>query len=56
VSLEDAVLEVGAAAGFAGLGILVNAQVFTKTSHIWGIDNQDKGTNTNRIVMFQKPC
>lgn len=56
VSLEDAVLEVGAAAGFAGLGILVNAQVFTKTSHLWGIDNQDKGTNTNRIVMFQKPC
>ena len=54
VSLEDAVLEVGVAAGFEGLGILVNAQVFTKTSHIWGIDNQDKGTNTNRIVMFQK--
>ena len=54
LSLEDAVLEVGVAAGFEGLGILVNAQVFTKTSHIWGIDNQDKGTNTNRIVMFQK--
>ena len=54
VSLEDAVLELGVTAGFAGLGILVNAQVFTKTSHIWGIDNQDKGTNTNRIVMFRK--
>jgi hypothetical protein len=54
VCLEDAVLQVGVAAGFEGLGILVNEQVFTKTSHIWGVDNQDKGTNTNRIVMFMK--
>jgi hypothetical protein len=54
VCLEDAVLQVGVAAGFEGLGILVNAQVFTKTSHIWGVDNQDKGTNTNRIVVFRK--
>ena len=54
VSLEDAVLEVGVAAGFEGLGILVNQQLFTKTSHIWGVDNQDLGTNSNRIVMFQK--
>ena len=54
VNLEDAVLKLGVAAGFEGLGILVNAQVFTKTSDLWGIDNQDKGTNTNRIVMFQK--
>lgn len=54
VCLEDAVMQVGVTAGFEGLGILVNEQVFTKTSHIWGIDNQEKGTNTNRIVMFKK--
>ena len=54
VRLDEAVLEAGVAAGFQGLGILVNQQVFTKTSHIWGIDNQDLGTNTNRIVMFCK--
>ena len=54
LSLERAVLEVGVAAGFQGLGILVNQQLFTKTSHIWGVDNQELGTNSNRIVMFQK--
>jgi hypothetical protein len=54
VRLDDAVLKVGVDAGFEGLGILVNQQVFTKTSHIWGVDNQDKGTNTNRIVVFRK--
>jgi len=52
--LEDEVLRVGVQAGFRALGILVNEQVFTKTSHIWGIANQDKGTNTNRIVLFRK--
>jgi len=28
--------------------------VFTKTSNIWGIDNNTCGTNTNRIVVFKK--
>jgi len=55
LSLDHAVLRAGVAAGFKGLGILVNQQVFTKTSHIWGIDNQAKGTNTNRVVLFRKP-
>jgi hypothetical protein len=54
VCLEDAVIQMGVATGFDCLGMLVNEQVFTKTSHIWGVDNQDKGTNTNRVVMFQK--
>ena len=42
------------AAGFTPLGILINLQRFTKTSHIWGIGNNDSGTNTNRIVIFEK--
>jgi hypothetical protein len=29
-------------------------QDFTKTSHCWGIENNKAGTNTNRIVVFQK--
>ncbi len=34
--------------------IMINDQEFTKTSNCWGVDNKKKGTNTNRIVVFQK--
>lgn len=54
VRLEEAVVPVGVAAGFRFAGVLVNQQTFTKTSHIWGIKNNAKGTNTNRIALFQK--
>ncbi len=53
--LEEAVLPLGMAAGFASLGVLVNRQDFTKTAHIWGVDNNQAGTNSNRIVVFRKP-
>lgn len=33
---------------------MINKQTFTKTANIWGISNNNKGTNTNRIVVFQK--
>jgi hypothetical protein len=33
---------------------MINAQEFTKTANAWGVDNQKKGTNTNRIVVFQR--
>jgi hypothetical protein len=32
----------------------VNSQAFTKTANIWGVDNNDKGTNSNRIVLFER--
>ena len=41
-------------AGFRGLGILVNEQAFTKTANIWGVANNTDGTNSNRIVLFEK--
>jgi len=53
--LEEAVLPMGLGAGFDSLGVLVNRQVFTKTAHIWGVDNNQVGTNSNRIVIFRKP-
>jgi len=53
--LEEAVLPLGLAAGFESLGVLVNRQAFTKTAHIWGVDNNEVGTNSNRIVIFRKP-
>ncbi len=55
VNLDEAVLPLGAAAGFRCEAILINTQKFTKTSNIWGIGNNERGTNSNRIVMMQKP-
>ena len=52
--LEDTVLPTGAAAGLEPLAVVINDQKFTKTANCWGIDNQVKGTNTNRIVLFRK--
>ena len=55
IKLERAVLPCGIAAGLRPLLILINDQKFTKTANCWGVDNNSKGTNTNRIVLFQKP-
>jgi len=54
VNLEEFVTEIGIKKGFKCLCIIVNKQDFTKTANIWGIDNNKKGTNSNRIVLFQK--
>lgn len=53
--LEEAVLPCGMAAGLEPQLIVINDQEFTKTANCWGVDNMGKGTNTNRIVVFQKP-
>lgn len=34
--------------------VLINQQSFTKTSNIWGIHNNQRGTNTNRIVIMKR--
>jgi len=54
VRLEETVVPCGNAAGLRPLGVLINEQAFTKTANIWGVSNNSKGTNTNRIVLFQK--
>jgi hypothetical protein len=54
VKLEEAVLPCGLAAGLRPVLVLINDQKFTKTANCWGVDNQVKGTNTNRIVLFHK--
>jgi len=55
VRLEEAVLPVAQAAGFTPVGVQVNAQEFTKTANCWGVANNRGGTNTNRIVLLEKP-
>jgi len=54
VRLEEQVLAAGCAAGLKPVLLLVNSQEFTKTANCWGVTNNTKGTNTNRVVLFQK--
>jgi tRNA G10 N-methylase Trm11 len=55
IKLDEHVVPLGIQVGFDCQGILVNQQEFTKTANIWGIRNNARGTNTNRVVMFFKP-
>ncbi len=54
VKLEEAVLPCGLDAGLEPVLVLVNDQKFTKTANCWGVANNSKGTNTNRIVVLRK--
>jgi hypothetical protein len=54
IKLEEYVVPLGLNAGFECLGIMINLQEFTKTANIWGVSNNKKGTNTNRVVIFYK--
>jgi hypothetical protein len=54
LKLEEAVLPCGMAADLKPVLVLINDQQFTKTAHCWGVENRSKGTNTNRVVLFQK--
>jgi hypothetical protein len=53
--LEESVLRCGLEAGLEPLLVLINDQKFTKTANCWGVDNNQKGTNTNRVAVFRKP-
>ena len=54
IKLEEAVVPCGLKVGLKPVLIVINDQKFTKTANCWGVDNNAKGTNTNRIVLFQK--
>ncbi|GAB4379438.1 MAG: DNA methylase [Calditrichia bacterium] len=54
INLDEVVVPLGKKAGFSCEGIVINLQKFTKTAKIWGVDNNNAGTNTNRVVLFKK--
>lgn len=54
VKLDEYVVPLGINSGFEPIGIIINEQEFTKTANIWGVNNNNKGTNSNRIVLFRK--
>ncbi len=54
IKLDEYVVPMGLKSGFNLIGIIINEQEFTKTANIWGVNNNKKGTNSNRIVLFHK--
>jgi hypothetical protein len=54
ILLERLVWEAASSLPFERLGVVVNAQEFTKTANCWGVSNGTKGTNTNRIVLLRR--
>jgi len=54
IQLDIEIATIGINIGFECIGIIINKQNFTKTANIWGVSNNEKGTNTNRIVLFKK--
>ena len=55
ILLEEHITPLGLGAGLRAEEILLNVQDFTKTAHVWGVTNNTRGTNTNRVVLFRKP-
>jgi hypothetical protein len=53
--LEEEVIPCALAADLEPILVMIHDQAFTKTAHCWGVDNNSKGTNTNRIVLLRKP-
>lgn len=54
LKLEEQIILAGTAAGLKVEYTLINAQSFTKTANCWGVRNNTRGTNSNRIVVFSK--
>jgi hypothetical protein len=52
LKLEEAALPCAVEAGLRPVLVMINAQEFTKTANCWGVTNQQKGTNTNRITVL----
>lgn len=54
VLLERLVWAAAEGLPFERLLVMVNRQSFTKTANCWGVANNAKGTNTNRIVVLRR--
>ena len=55
LKMEELVIPAARAARLIPVLVLINTQEFTKTSNCWGVTNQIAGTNTNRVILLQKP-
>jgi len=55
IKLDEVIEPLARNVGFSCIETLINSQRFTKTANIWGIENNRRGTNSNRIVLLHKP-
>jgi hypothetical protein len=55
LKMEELVIPAARQARLRVVLVLINSQIFTKTSNCWGVLNQTAGTNTNRVIVLQKP-
>lgn len=53
IRLEEQIISASLRTGLRIDSVWINEQNFTKTANCWGVDNNRKGTNTNRIVLLQ---
>lgn len=57
INLNEIVMEIGKKVGFTPVCTIVQLHFgFTKTSHIYGVENGKAGTNTQRVSLMVKPC
>ena len=52
VRLEDEAIAAASGLPLRVERVLINLQRFTKTSNLWGVRNNEAGTNTNRVVVM----
>lgn len=54
VQLERLVWKAAEGLPLKRIAVIVNQQEFTKTANCWGVSNNTRGTNTNRIVLLER--
>lgn len=54
IKLEQNVIAACEGLPLKTLGVMINQQEFTKTSNCWGVNNNQSGTNSNRIIILTK--
>ncbi len=54
IPLDEFVVKASNNTGLRYETTFINTQKFTKLSNCWGADNNEKGTNSNRCVVFKK--
>ncbi|MBE8345700.1 hypothetical protein IQA88_18720, partial [Leptospira interrogans serovar Pomona] len=51
--LDEYVIQAASASGLEWETTFINDQKFTKLSNCWNVSNNEKGTNSNRCVVFR---
>lgn len=55
IPLEQSILRLGETVGWSLVQLYIQSTKFTKTAHCWGVTNNNRGTNSQRVALFRKP-